>query len=91
LEDAAAVQGFVPRVPFVTESYDVAQKLADSGVAVALVPRLALDPRMSVTTRALRDPLVRSIVAIVPSNTEHIPLAPEFVRDLQKIANAARV
>jgi molybdate transport repressor ModE-like protein len=89
LEDAAAREGFVPQVPFVTESYDVAQSLADSGVAVSLVPRLALNPRLSTTIRSLRQPVARSIVAVVPSDTDHIPLAVEFVRDLRNIAKAA--
>jgi DNA-binding transcriptional LysR family regulator len=50
LEDLAADAGFVPRVPFVTESYDVVQALADAGVAVGLVPRLALTRHLGTTT-----------------------------------------
>lgn len=86
LDDAAAERGFVPRVPFVTESYDVAQSLSDSGVAISLIPRLALNEKLTTIVRPLALPLVRRVVAVVPTSLDHIPLATEFLRDLNQVA-----
>lgn len=86
LDDAAAEHGFVPRVPFVTESYDVAQSLSDSGVAISLIPRLALDSRHTTIVRPPTTPLIRRIVAVVPTSREHIPLADEFLHNLAEVA-----
>lgn len=90
LDDAAAERGFVPKVPFVSESYDVAQSLVDSGVAIALVPNLALDARLRTVVRPLAQPLHRRIVAVVPTSREHIPLAEDFLRSLAEVAPGAR-
>ncbi|MFT4011258.1 MAG: LysR family transcriptional regulator [Nocardioidaceae bacterium] len=88
LDDAAADEGFVPKVPFVTESYDVSQSLANAGVAVALVPRLALNQELGTVARPLLRPLARRLFAVAPTSLEHLPLAPEFLKDLAQTARS---
>ncbi len=85
LDDVAADAGFVPHVPFQTESYDVAQALTDSGVAVAFVPRLALSDRLSANARPLAQPVYRDITAVTPRTTDHIPLIPDLLTGIRQI------
>lgn len=82
LENAAADLGFRPNLPFQTESYDVAQALVTSGVALALVPRLALIRRDSVVHRKPEPRLSRQIYAVVPAQEERTKLAQELLRIL---------
>ena len=86
LDDAAAEQGFVPSVPFETESYDVAQALAGAGVAVALIPLLALTKLPTTRARAVNPPLTRDVFAVLPSSDNHIPLARHFLTRLRQVA-----
>jgi DNA-binding transcriptional LysR family regulator len=59
---AAAAAGFTPRAALRTDDYDVAFGFVAAGVAVALVPRLALVDRPGVVVRALDGPrMVRSV------------------------------
>jgi DNA-binding transcriptional LysR family regulator len=88
LDDAAADAGFVPRVPFQTESYDVAQALSEAGVAVSLIPRLAFNALSTTRARRLSNALVREIVAVIPTSIDHVPLAAEFLRGLEQMAAA---
>ncbi len=85
LDDIAADAGFVPRVPFQTESYDVAQALADAGVAVALVPRLALSDRLATKARPLVRGVYRDISAVTPRSTDHIPLARQLLTGVRQV------
>jgi DNA-binding transcriptional LysR family regulator len=80
LDDAAAECGFLPRVPFQTESYDVAQALAGAGVAIALVPRLALSDRSATKARPLARPVRREVYALLPRDCDHVPLARQFLQ-----------
>ena len=86
LDDAAAEQGFVPSVPFETESYDVAQALAGAGVAVALIPLLALTKLPTTRARPVNPPLAREVFAVLPSSDDHIPLARHFLTRLRQVA-----
>jgi DNA-binding transcriptional LysR family regulator len=86
LDDAAAELGFVPYVPFETESYDVAQALAGAGVAVALIPLLALTNLGTTCVRPLEPPLAREVFAVLPSSDDHIPLARHFLARLRQVA-----
>jgi molybdate transport repressor ModE-like protein len=88
LENAAAEHGFLPRVPFQTESYDVAQALSDAGVAIALVPKLALSDRLATKARPLSSPLSRQVDAVTPRSTDHIPLAGHFIKHLTQVVDA---
>jgi DNA-binding transcriptional LysR family regulator len=86
LDDAAAEGGFVPSVPFQTESYDVAQALSEAGVAVSLIPRLAFNPLGTTRARRLSNGLAREIVAVLPTSMDHVPLAAEFLRGLAQVS-----
>lgn len=88
LDDAAAERGFIPHVPFQTESYDVAQALNDSGVAISLIPRLALNPLPTTVRRRLKNGLNREIVAVLPTSLDHVPLARDFIRHLDGVARS---
>jgi DNA-binding transcriptional LysR family regulator len=85
LDDAAAHAGFVAQVPFQTESYDVAQALADAGVAVGLIPLLARKELPKTTARPLARALAREIYVALPSSDEHVPLAREFLARLHDV------
>lgn len=87
LDDAAAEQGFVPYVPFESESYDVAQALAGAGVAIALIPHPALTGLPTTCARPLEPPLAREVFAILPSSDDHIPLARSFLARLRQVAS----
>ena len=86
LDDAAAEAGFVPTVPFQTESYDVAQALSEAGVAISLIPRLAFNVLGTTRARRLSNGLAREIVAVLPTSTDHVPLAAEFLRGLEQVS-----
>jgi DNA-binding transcriptional LysR family regulator len=80
LDDSAAERGFIPMVPFQTESYDVAQALAVAGVAVAFLPRMAVRHYKSTVVRNVMGPLSREVYAVLPSSIDHVPLASQFLR-----------
>ena len=81
LEKAARTRNFTPRVPFEPESYAVAESLVSAGVAVAFIPRIAVGARAGTHHRRLADPeLFRRIYAAIPTNTQHAPLTPIFLR-----------
>jgi DNA-binding transcriptional LysR family regulator len=84
VEAAAAQFGVTVRVPFQTESYDVAQALAGSGIAVAFVPELALVRAKSTRTRRLFPALHRDIYVAMPSTTGHVALVPELLELLRQ-------
>lgn len=86
LDDSAAERGFIPNVPFQTESYDVAQSLAVAGVAVALVPRMAVRTHQWTITRPVAGPVSREVYAVVPNSIDHVPLAGHFLRFLAQAA-----
>jgi molybdate transport repressor ModE-like protein len=88
LENAAAERGFIPQVPFQTESYDVAQALAGAGVAIGLVPKLALSDRLQTKARPLTTPLTREIYIIAPRSIDHIPLAQHFITHLVEVVSS---
>ncbi|MDI9949604.1 LysR family transcriptional regulator [Rhodococcus sp. IEGM 1305] len=88
LNSAAADSGFVPWVPFQTESYDVAQALAASGVAVAFVPELALVPGRGTRARRLKPALARDVFVALPASASHVALAGELLTILKKTGQA---
>jgi DNA-binding transcriptional LysR family regulator len=90
LEAAAAKLDFAPYVPFQTESYDVAQALAASGVAVAFVPRLAVLDSPATRSRRLQPALTREIYAALPTSTSHVRLAAELLTVMRKICAGLR-
>ncbi|TCP39368.1 DNA-binding transcriptional LysR family regulator [Tamaricihabitans halophyticus] len=84
LEAAAARSGVTVRKTFQTESYDVAQALTSSGVAVAFVPEIALVRAKRTRTRRLIPELDRDIYVALPSTTDHVALATELLTLLRK-------
>jgi len=87
LHDAAAEAGFVPRVPFQTESYDVAQAMVAAGVAIALVPELALRPGVPTVNRRLVPDLTREISAVLPGNEDDMGLAGELLDVVRQVCD----
>lgn len=90
LDIAAAKEGLSPAVPFESESYAVAQAVAQAvvsaGVAVSFVPGLALSHAPGTVHRKLAEPgPFRRIHAAVPTNTTHAPLTPVFLRLLHEV------
>lgn len=65
----AAAAGFTPRPALRTDDYDVAFGFVAAGIAVALVPRMALVDRPGVVVRPLADGrLVRSVELVHPAD-----------------------
>jgi molybdate transport repressor ModE-like protein len=85
LERCAGGHGFVPRVAFQTESYDVAQAIVAAGVAVALVPALALTNKAGTVALPLEPPLAREIYAALPGRDDEVRLARELLRLVRRV------
>ena len=86
LEQAARAREFTPRVPFEPESYAVAEALVSAGVAVAFLPRIAINGRSGTRQRPMADPdLSRRIHAAIPTSTRHVPLTAVFLRLLRDV------
>lgn len=86
LDVLAAGFGFVPRVSFETESFQVAQALVSAGVAVAVVPATA---RLSLSgTRHLRisGHPTRTLYAVTAQNVNHLPLAEPMLTAIRQTA-----
>ncbi|GAB4058248.1 LysR family transcriptional regulator [Catellatospora paridis] len=85
---AAAAAGFVPRVRFETESYDVAQAFVATGVGVALVSRLALTHLPGTVHRGLAgSELSRSLYAVTAADHGVTPMVATFLRLLHEVAD----
>jgi DNA-binding transcriptional LysR family regulator len=84
---AAATAGFIPKVRFQTESYDVAQALVGTGIGVALVSRLALTGVPGTAHRELARPgLHRQLYAVTLTDTTSTPLVAAFLDLLHDVA-----
>ncbi|MGW2309407.1 LysR substrate-binding domain-containing protein [Actinomadura luteofluorescens] len=85
--DAAREAGFTPTVRFETESYDVAQALVGTGIAVALVSRLALTHAPGTTHRELAHPRpYRRLYAVTRTDASLTPLAGILIDLLRDVA-----
>ncbi|MFD0395297.1 LysR family transcriptional regulator [Streptomyces nogalater] len=85
--DAAREAGFTPAVRFETESYDVAQALVGTGIAVALVSRLALTHAPGTTHRELAHPRpYRHLYAVTRADAGLTPLADMLIDLLRDVA-----
>ncbi|CAM05448.1 DNA-binding transcriptional LysR family regulator [Saccharopolyspora erythraea NRRL 2338] len=86
LEEATRAQGFLPNVPFESESYAVAEAVVSAGVAVAFIPRLAISGTSGTVHRPLAEPgLFRRIHAVVPASAGHAPLTEVCLRLLENL------
>lgn len=84
---AAAAAGFVPKVRFETESYDVAQAFVATGIGVALVSRLALTGLPGTVHRELAPPgLARQLHVVSLADHSLTPMVAHFLRLLRDIA-----
>jgi DNA-binding transcriptional LysR family regulator len=74
-------------VRFETESYDVAQALVGTGIAVALVSRLALTHAPGTTHRELARPRpYRQLYAVTKTDASLTPLADMLIDLLRDVA-----
>lgn len=85
-DEVAARFGFAPRVPFETESFDVAESMVAAGVAVALVPRTAWHRLPGTVGRPIIGAPSRELVAVTRSDTAHLALLPTLLDALGRTA-----
>jgi DNA-binding transcriptional LysR family regulator len=86
-DEVAARFGFSPRVPFETESYEVAESIVAAGVAVAVVPRSAWHGLPGTTALPISGNPRRELVAVTPAHTEHLALLPTLLDALRCTAS----
>ncbi|GHJ43364.1 LysR family transcriptional regulator [Catellatospora sp. TT07R-123] len=85
---AAAAAGFLPKIRFETESYDVAQAFVATGIGVALVSRLALTHLPGTVHRRLASPgLGRQVHAVSLADHSPTPMVAQFLRLLHDVAD----
>lgn len=82
-DDIAHQFGFSPRVPFETDSYDVAESLVAAGVAVAIMPRTAWHGLRGTAVQRIRGNPIRRLVALTSDHTTHLQLLPTLIDALQ--------
>jgi molybdate transport repressor ModE-like protein len=86
LDSLAKGFGFVPRVTFETESFQVAQALVSAGVAVAIVPataRLTLD---GIRHYRITGEPTRVLYAVTAHDVNHLPLAEPMLAAIRQTA-----
>jgi len=84
LEAACGQANFAPKVVVDTDDLDTALKLIESGVGVALLPRLALEHATSVAVREVTPRLERQVGAILCQEATTNPVARAFVEALRR-------
>lgn len=83
-----AQSGLRPDIRFETESYDVAQALAGTGVGLAIVSRLALRELAGTTFRPIAaERAARTIQAVTLQSSPFTPLVDEFLGLLHDVAD----
>jgi DNA-binding transcriptional LysR family regulator len=84
VEAACGMRGFEPHVVSQTNDYLAMQGFVAAGVAVALIPRLALSAgvREGVVLRPIEDPALIRTTSIVRRANGHRPLAAEPLREV---------
>ena len=92
LVQRAAADGFVPRVHHVTDDYVAVQALVAEGIAVAMLPRMALRVYMHPRVRAVPfgDNLTRGVFAVRRATTVGIPAVTAFEKHLAEAASLPR-
>jgi molybdate transport repressor ModE-like protein len=83
---ACELAGFEPHVAFQSDDYNVVQGLVAAGVAISLIPELALsNVREDIIIRSLppRETPVRSVVAATLAGGAHTPATAAMLRVLQ--------
>jgi molybdate transport repressor ModE-like protein len=86
LDVLAAGFGFVPRVTFETESFQVAQALVSAGVAVAIVPATARLALSGVRHYRITGEPTRLLYAVTAQSVKHLPLAEPMLAAIRQTA-----
>jgi DNA-binding transcriptional LysR family regulator len=86
LDVLAAGFGFVPRVTFETESFQVAQALVSAGVAVAIVPATARQSLSGIRHLRITGDPTRILYAVTAQNVVHLPLAEPMLAAIRQTA-----
>ena len=86
LDVLAAGFGFVPRVTFETESFQVAQALVSAGVAVAVVPATARLSLAGIRHYRITGEPTRVLYAVTARSVSHLPLAEPMLAAIRKTA-----
>lgn len=87
LDLLAAGFGFVPRVTFETESFQVAQALVSAGVAVAIVPATARLALSGIRHYRIAGEPTRVLYAVTALNVHHLPLAEPMLAAIRQTAS----
>lgn len=86
LDLLAAGFGFVPRVTFETESFQVAQALVSAGVAVAIVPATARLSLAGIRHHRIIGEPTRILYAVTAHDVNHLPLARPMLAAIRQTA-----
>jgi molybdate transport repressor ModE-like protein len=78
--------GFVPRVTFETESFQVAQALVSAGVAIAIVPATARLALSGIRHFRITGEPTRVLYAVTAHNVNHLPLAEPMLAAIRQTA-----
>ncbi|MCW2818519.1 MAG: LysR family transcriptional regulator [Marmoricola sp.] len=78
--------GFVPRVTFETESFQVAQALVSAGVAVAIVPATARLSLAGIRHYRITGEPTRVLYAVTARSVSHLPLAEPMLAAIRRTA-----
>ncbi|PWJ26529.1 DNA-binding transcriptional LysR family regulator [Branchiibius hedensis] len=88
LDELAKVAGFVPRVAYQSESYEVALSLVAAGMGVALIPRTACHPTRGVHVRRVRGAPSRTLFAVTAPSAAQAPMVAPMLAALKDLARA---
>ncbi|MCW2866788.1 MAG: LysR family transcriptional regulator [Marmoricola sp.] len=86
LDVLASGFGFVPRVTFETESFQVAQALVSAGVAVAIVPATARLSLAGIRHFRITGEPTRVLYAVTARSVSHLPLAEPMLAAIRRTA-----
>lgn len=86
LDELAEAAGFVPRVAYQSESYEVALSLVAAGMGVALIPRTACHPTPGVQVRRVRGAPSRTLFAVTALAAARAPMVTPMLAALKDLA-----
>jgi DNA-binding transcriptional LysR family regulator len=86
-DQAATEAGFVPRVQFETENYNVAQSLVGTGIGVTMLSRLTVSPTPGAVHRELTEPRLYRQIYAVTAGTAVTPLTEHFITLLSQVSS----
>ncbi|MCW2758385.1 MAG: LysR family transcriptional regulator [Nocardioidaceae bacterium] len=86
LDEIAADFGFVPRVAFETESFEVALALVSAGVAIAVVPATSRRDLAGIRHHRIEGSPARLLYAVTAHDVSHLPLAEPMLAAIRQTA-----